>query len=329
MGRIHVVAGIVEDAHGRVLVAERPVGSSKAGFWEFPGGKLTTGESRFTGLVREFTEELGIFVSGARPLIRYLHHQEEFGIDLDIWRVTEWTGQPRGIEGQRIGWYLPQELPDIGLLPADTPVLSALSLPALVAITPSQPPGGLEQLCDQAEEIALRREGGILVLRLTGFAHVSALEVASTMAYRLEGSTFRVLLHGDPHTVGRDLTSPPEPFLPRLSEVVAGLHSPARFVMKLEERPLPRSFLFGVSCHDATELSKALRVGADYAFLGPVKETASHPGQPGMGWEGFEALVRELPLPVYAIGGLGPEDLETAWQHGAQGIAAIRSLWPG
>ena len=72
----------------------------------------------------------------------------------------------------------------------------------------------------------------------------------------------------------------------------------------------------------------AFECGATHAFLGNVLETHSHPGQPGMGWQRFEELVRDLPLPVYAIGGLGPEHIATAWAHGAQGIAAIRSLWP-
>ena len=86
---------------------------------------------------------------------------------------------------------------------------------------------------------------------------------------------------------------------------------------------------FGVSCHDADELRAAKAVEADYAFLGNVLPTASHPGKPALGWEAFSHLIADLPLPVYAIGGLGPGDLETAWAAGAQGIAAIRGLWRG
>jgi 8-oxo-dGTP diphosphatase len=58
-----------------------------------------------------------------------------------------------------------------------------------------------------------------------------------------------------------------------------------------------------------------------------VLPTASHPGRPGLGWKAFSEMVAELPLPVYAVGGLGPADLEDAWDAGAQGIAAIRGLW--
>ena len=67
---------------------------------------------------------------------------------------------------------------------------------------------------------------------------------------------------------------------------------------------------------------------ADYAFLGPLKPTSSHPGQPALGWENFASLIKHLPLPVYAIGGVGPDDLEMAWAAGAQGVAGISAFWP-
>jgi 8-oxo-dGTP diphosphatase len=91
---------------------------------------------------------------------------------------------------------------------------------------------------------------------------------------------------------------------------------------------VPAALWFGASCHDACELAAALTLDADYAFLGPVRPTASHPNVPGIGWDGFAALVAGLPLPVYAIGGLNPDDLEAAWKAGAQGVAGIRGLWP-
>ena len=64
-------------------------------------------------------------------------------------------------------------------------------------------------------------------------------------------------------------------------------------------------------------------------MLGPVRPTASHPGAAVLGWEGFAALRAHCALPIYALGGLDMDDLATARDHGAQGIAAIAGLWPG
>ncbi|HKL62367.1 MAG TPA: thiamine phosphate synthase, partial [Woeseiaceae bacterium] len=63
-------------------------------------------------------------------------------------------------------------------------------------------------------------------------------------------------------------------------------------------------------------------------FLGPVQRTLSHAGACGIGWDKFSELIKDLPLPVYAIGGVGPDDLDTAWAAGAQGVAGISAFWP-
>ena len=84
----------------------------------------------------------------------------------------------------------------------------------------------------------------------------------------------------------------------------------------------------GASCHDARDLQRAADLGLDYALLAPVQPTATHPEAQSLGWARFAELADRAALPVYALGGLGPADLDTAIQHGAQGVAAIRGLWP-
>jgi 8-oxo-dGTP diphosphatase len=83
------------------------------------------------------------------------------------------------------------------------------------------------------------------------------------------------------------------------------------------------------SCHDAAELEQAVRLGVDFVVLGPVLPTASHPGAPTLGWERFTQLIRDYPLPVYALGGLGHADLERARDCGAHGIALRSGAWTG
>jgi 8-oxo-dGTP diphosphatase len=86
--------------------------------------------------------------------------------------------------------------------------------------------------------------------------------------------------------------------------------------------------LVGASCHNGPELARAAALGLDYALLSPVRHTASHPDVTPLGWSRFAELVDPTPLPVYALGGLRVGDLDDAIRHGAQGIAAIRGLWP-
>ena len=70
-----------------------------------------------------------------------------------------------------------------------------------------------------------------------------------------------------------------------------------------------------------------MRLGMDFAVAGPVKRTSSHPEQRPLGWEEFTSLVQGSSIPVYAIGGLRMPELETAWRHGAHGLAMIRGSW--
>jgi 8-oxo-dGTP diphosphatase len=126
---IHVMAGVLSDGQGRVLIAQRPVGKHMAGRWEFPGGKLAADEAPLAGLQREFLEELGVTVRLAEPLIRLRHDYSDRQVLLDVWQVKEFSGEPRGLDSQAIQWVAPHDLPGIDLLEADRPIITALRLP--------------------------------------------------------------------------------------------------------------------------------------------------------------------------------------------------------
>jgi mutator protein MutT len=126
----HVVAAAVTDLESRVLIAQRPPGKHLAGRWEFPGGKLETGEDRRAGLARELREELGLTVTAApRPLIRVRHRYDYGEVLIDMWVVRQYSGEPRGLEGQALRWCTRDELETVELLPADGPIVAALRLP--------------------------------------------------------------------------------------------------------------------------------------------------------------------------------------------------------
>jgi 8-oxo-dGTP diphosphatase len=118
---------------------------------------------------------------------------------------------------------------------------------------------------------------------------------------------------------------------PRLLEESGadGVHLDSARLMAARSRPVPADAWLAASCHDARELHQAARVGVDFAVLSPVAATESHPQAPPMGWLHFQRLVENVNLPVYAQGGMQPADLDAAWRHGGQGIAAVRALWKG
>ena len=107
-----------------------------------------------------------------------------------------------------------------------------------------------------------------------------------------------------------------------------GVHLRAAQLMQLDVRPLAEGMRVGASCHTLDELRRAESLGCDFVVVGPVADTLTHPDATPLGWTGFAALREEVALPMYAIGGLGAQDIEVARAHGAQGIAAIRGLWP-
>ena len=128
MQRIDVVAVALIDGDNRVLVAQRPPGKPLAGLWEFPAGKIETGETPATALARELAEELGISVAETdlHPLTFVAHDYSDFQLLLLLYTCTRWTGQPRGDEGQPIAWHKPAALGALAMPPADVPLLAPL-----------------------------------------------------------------------------------------------------------------------------------------------------------------------------------------------------------
>jgi 8-oxo-dGTP diphosphatase len=104
-----------------------------------------------------------------------------------------------------------------------------------------------------------------------------------------------------------------------------GLHLPSAQLMNLSARPAVDRC--GASCHNQEELFRAEQLNLDFAALGPVLPTLSHPGSSTLGWRKFDLLTQNCAIPVFALGGLRFEDLTTAWEHGGHGIAMIRGIW--
>jgi 8-oxo-dGTP diphosphatase len=126
MNHFHVAAGILRDAAGRILITERLCDGPFNGLWEFPGGKIDDEESPLEALRRELAEELGIEVAASRPYLNLHHEYPDRTVDLEFFLVTEWNGEPAGLESQGLRWVIPADLDPAELLPADAPVIDKL-----------------------------------------------------------------------------------------------------------------------------------------------------------------------------------------------------------
>jgi 8-oxo-dGTP diphosphatase len=296
-----VAAAVIERPDGAFLLACRPEGKPYPGYWEFPGGKIEPGEEPRAALDRELKEELGIDVREATPWITRVYAYTHANVRLHFFRVTAWDGEPRPLEDQGIAWQR-VEAPDVSpMLPANAPVLSALALPALMVVSNASEIG--------VDAWALRFSARVVAERMLVQIREKGFE-----PQRVQFLLSRALTRGTPFgavvVVNSDCGTWPQ---------ADGVHLASRALMAAAERPAGR--IVGASCHDAAEVAQAVRLGMDYMVVGPVKDTPSHPGAAALGWTGFAALVRDCPIPAYAIGGLARADLAEARRHGAHGVA--------
>ena len=126
MNHFDVAAGILCDAKGRILIAERLGDGPFHGLWEFPGGKIDSGETAPQALSRELAEELGIEVTVYSSFMNLRHEYDDRVVSIEFFLVSDWNSEPVGREGQALRWVPPELLDADELLPADVPVIEAL-----------------------------------------------------------------------------------------------------------------------------------------------------------------------------------------------------------
>lgn len=308
-GIVRVAAAVILRRDGQVLLAQRPAGRAFAGYWEFPGGKLEPGETPRHALDRELVEELGLRVRRAAPWLVQRYRYPHAHVELHFFRVFDWEGDPVGHEGQAFAWQRPGSFDVAPLLPANTRVLQALVLPAVYGITMAGDLGEAAFLLRARAAL----EGGLALVQLREKdwpeARQRALAGALVALARPRGA--KVLLNGN---------------APQASEWGCdGVHWTSAALAAAVARPA--GILCAASCHTRADIERAGSLELDFAVLGPVLPTPSHPGATTLGWEGFAAMAAEAPLPVFAIGGLAHGDLDTAIAHGAHGVALRRAAW--
>lgn len=308
---VHVAAAAVVDEQQRVFITRRPDHVHQGGLWEFPGGKLEDGESVVDALARELEEEIGIRVQRSRPLIRVFHDYADKSVLLDVYRVTAFDGIAHGREGQPCEWVEPERLAEFSFPDANLPIIRAVQLPDRYLITPD-PNEEIESFLTQLER-CLRQGIRLVQLRAKSLSQDDYVDLARQAKTLCARYSAKLILNSDPALV---------------SEVGAdGVNLTGERLMSLNKRPLPADKWVSASCHTVEDLKYAEEIQVDFAMLSPVQATASHPDAKPIGWQRFQLLCERAPFPVYALGGVGPDNLEQSFAHGAQGIAAIRALW--
>jgi 8-oxo-dGTP diphosphatase len=305
---LDVAVAVLIRSDGAALLARRPESKVYSGYWEFPGGKVEPGEPVGDALRREIREELGIEIGRAHPWITRVFVYPHATVRLHFHRIYAWRGEPRALEHQAIAWQRPEAVELAPMLPANGPVLRALSLPAEYAITRAADLG--EALFLSRLEERLRDGLRLIQVREKALPREALKELARRVLALARAHGAKVLVNSDAglaREIGAD-----------------GVHLTAT-QLRLAERPdLPWC---GASCHSREELRRAEELGADLAVLGPVRATPSHPDAVPLGWDRFGEIAAGASIPVYALGGVLPGDLERARSCGAHGIAMVRGAW--
>ncbi|MFK7965067.1 MAG: Nudix family hydrolase [Burkholderiaceae bacterium] len=305
-----VAVGILTRPDGQVLLAQRPAGKPYAGWWEFPGGKFEPGEQAHQALVRELHEELGLTIHESSAWLVREHAYEHARVRLHFRRIEHWSGEPESREEQAFRWCDPADAGVSPLLPATVPLMRLLALPTRYGISSAHSLGQavfLERLTRSLED-GLRA----VQLREPGIDEAAFETLFKQVLTRCDDYGARLLVNSQHPS--------------RYWMQARGVHLRASDLMASGfTLPAPREDFdwVGASCHNLNELYRAGEIGADFAVLGPVKPTQSHPGQRGIGWQNFAVSAALTPLPVYALGGLERKDLRSARAAGAHGIAMI------
>jgi len=315
---IHVVAAVIENDQQEILLAKRSQLQHQGGLWEFPGGKVESNEEAFNALQRELQEELAITIHSSRPFIKIFHHYSDKSIFLDVYKVRDFDGVPKGNEGQEVQWVNKDDVAKYPFPEANTKIVKALNCPESISIT--VPDFNLD-FCTKERIAKLSTLNiGALVLRAPQLND----EQYTACFKKIEELSSSVYLENQTRERVKVFINRPE--LVEKCFTASGLHLSSSELLNLPNSFHKKKLLLSASCHNESELQTAKQKGCDFVFISPVNTTPSHPESQPLTWKGFESLAKKSYLPSIALGGIKVGDLATVKERSGFGVAGISSF---
>lgn len=294
---LHIAIGLLFH-QGKVLVGWRHADQHQGNKYEFPGGKVEQGETPEQACRREIFEEVGIGIQTWHvfDMIHYIY--DDVALYLHIFHAQVPTQYLSDIQ-KPWTWYAREKLLALNFPKANQAMLQRLYWQHAIQISTD-----LTQLNWLNQDTLLYWRPEQTVVAIQDFRHFSDAQLQSLIL------NFELWIQLD-ESVQR-----------KIGAVQFKQHQ----ILALHQGQLPIGVRCIASCHDAVSLQHAQYLGCDAVLLSPVHATASHPDAPVLGWERFEALAKNCDIPVFALGGLKPQDLAQAQQYSAYGVAGIRNF---
>lgn len=297
--KVHVAIGLLMH-QSRVLVGWRHAEQHQGNRDEFPGGKVEAGESALAACRREVYEEVGVDIADWHVFDRIEHQYPDLDLCLEVFYTTLKAEDCAQIN-PNWRWKTRTELTQLHFPKANQAMLQRLYWPHYLKISTQ-----LAELDQLAADTALYWRIEPSQIQQHDLARLNAATPAQCQALMLNITVWQQL---DP--AQRDL--------------IGSIHLKQQQLMQLKSQAeLPPGKRCIAACHDLSAVLHAQAMGVEAIILSPVLATATHPEQQGIGWAGFAQLAQHSQVPVYALGGLGPEDLDCAQQHAGYGVAGIR-----
>ncbi|MEO9301221.1 thiamine phosphate synthase [Acinetobacter pittii] len=283
---------------GKILVGWREEQQHQGGKHEFPGGKVEQGETPEEACRREIYEEVGIGLKDWHQF-DYIHHEyDDIIVNLHLFHSYV-PDELLNLIHQPWAWYTREQLLHLNFPKANKDIIKRLYWPHLIKISNTL------SMVESSE--------ALLYWRIENEAEQQYIEQLTALD---EGQRSSLIINVD---IWWQLS-------PELQKQIKTVHLKQSQLMNLHKGDLTVGVRYIAACHDAVSLKQAQQIGCDAVFISPVKSTTTHPEAVALGWERFSDLAQNSQIPVFALGGVHPDDLATAQQHGAYGLAGIRNF---
>ncbi|MCG9480662.1 thiamine phosphate synthase [Acinetobacter pittii] len=282
---------------GKILVGWRQEEQHQGGKHEFPGGKVEQGETPEEACRREIYEEVGIGLKDWHQF-DYIHHEyDDIIVNLHLFHSYV-PDELLNLIHQPWAWYTRDQLLHLNFPKANKNIIKRLYWPHLIKISNTLS--------------TVENSDALLYWRIEEF-EPQYIEQLTALD---EGQRSNLIIN---IAMWQQLS-------PELQKQIKTVHLKQSQLMNLHKGDLTVGVRYIAACHDAVSLKQAQQIGCDAVFISPVKTTATHPEAVALGWERFSELAQNSQIPVFALGGVHPDDLATAQKHGAYGLAGIRNF---